>query len=126
MKSYVGMTNCYYCGEASGIVMDNKLRDVFTPNVGVIDMSPCSKCKEYMEKGIILIGIKPPADGEKIEVVNGIPNPYRTGEFLVVTQEGIERMLSGELLEFADKNRFMFMDGELMKEYINRNGEING
>jgi hypothetical protein len=51
----------------------------------VIDKEPCSKCKELMEKGIILISVdsKESPDND---------NPYRTGGWIVVKEEAVRRI----------------------------------
>jgi len=63
-----------------------------------------------MKQGIILISIS--NDTTEKDMQGPIPNPYRTGGWVVVKQNAIEKMLSGSMLEFAIKNKFMFMDDE--------------
>ena len=86
-------------------------------NNKVIDMEPCRKCQEYMRKGIILIeidlekstpdwNIKPP--GEE----HWMPNPYRTGGFFVVTDEGVRHGFPNEYADWLIKHRFGFIDKE--------------
>ena len=109
MKSYVGITQCYYCGGDSKIIMDTKLRDVFEKKVGIISMEPCNQCKEYMEQGIIIIGVKD-------------NTPDRTGQFLVVKDIAIEDLLEeGELLNNILENRFTFMEETVLKEMFGLN-----
>ena len=59
--SHVGMTSCFYCGDASEILLDTRvvngqLRKSLPRECGVINMNPCAKCEGYMQAGIILIG----------------------------------------------------------------------
>jgi len=79
----------------------------------VVNMEPCSKCKEYMKKGIILItideskcsvGWNKPSEGD-------IPNPYRAGGFVVITEKGLRKFVSPpSLLESILKHRWTFID----------------
>lgn len=55
-KSHVGLSSCFYCGGDHMLLLDKRLENTLPRNVGIIDMSPCSECEEYMEKGVILIG----------------------------------------------------------------------
>ena len=120
MKSYVGITQCYYCGGDSEIIMDTKLRDVFEKKVGIISMEPCNQCKEYMEQGIIIIGVKDNTPVEEFK--EEFPNPYRTGQFLVVKDIAIEDLLEeGELLNNILENRFTFMEETVLKEMFGLN-----
>lgn len=123
MLSHVGMANCFYCGEGSKILLDTRLRNKLPMNCGVIDLEPCSKCAEYMKQGIILIGIEPPEDGE-IPLHNGLPNPYRTGQFAVVKESAVVDLIpEGEHLTFTLKNRWVFMAKEVMDIIL---GDKNG
>jgi hypothetical protein len=63
-----------------------------------------------MEAGVILISI---SDDTTAEVMKEkIPNPYRTGGWVVVRQEYVERAFDGPSREFALKHRFMFIADE--------------
>ena len=120
-KSYVGMSNCYFCGKAgSTLLLDKRLRPTLEREVGVIDMEPCSECAGYMKQGIIVMSIADDTTpeemkGEEIEnrfgrvVGRKPPNPYRTGGWAVVKQEAVERFADGEYLKFAVEKRFMFI-----------------
>ncbi len=63
MKDHVALTNCFYCGEGSTILLATTYRgnepvhDMKPFHNKVLDMEPCSKCKGYMKQGIILITI---------------------------------------------------------------------
>ena len=46
MLSHVGIANCFYCGEASQILLDTKLRKKLPMKCGVVNLEPCSKCAE--------------------------------------------------------------------------------
>lgn len=109
-KSHVGMFNCFYCNEPMGVLLDRRLKKSLPMNCGAYDLTPCSKCEEWMKKGIILISI---ADSTTEEDMKGrLPNPYRTGGWAVVKQEVIENLFSGRHLEHALKHRFAFITDE--------------
>lgn len=109
-KSYVGMTNCFFCNEPSMILLDRRLKNTLPRNCGVVDMTPCSKCDGYMQQGVILISISD--DTTKEDMKGPMPNPYRTGGWVVVTREYVERAFSGSMLDFALSNKFMFITDE--------------
>ncbi len=107
---------CFYCGENAGLVIPgaatNGFREAGLTNsdgsmkmdIGVINMEPCSKCKEYMEQGIILISTRDEDSGSK--------NPHRTGGWVVVKEEAMDRLLEGSdpaLLRHLKKARFCFV-----------------
>ena len=77
-------------------------------NIGCIDKEPCSKCKGYMERGIILISV----DEEKSK--GDMENPYRTGGWVVVKEEALKRMIQPqELLDQILKQRVAFLPDEV-------------
>lgn len=106
-KSHVGMAQCFYCGEDSTILLDRRLKKSLPKRVGVIDMEPCSKCASYMELGVILISIA--SDTSEESMKGPIPNPYRTGGWVVVTQDYVERVLDDHSKDFAIQRRFLFV-----------------
>lgn len=94
---------CFFCHEETGeIAMLGRLAgDVQAPHRGVLNHTPCTKCKEYMEQGVILVAVR---DGEIGE------NPYRTGPLAVVTEDGIRRMIADEKLQAQVlKSRFCYV-----------------
>lgn len=106
-KSHVGMFNCYFCGEAAGVLLDRRLQKTLPSDVGVIDTTPCSKCKNLMKKGIILISIKD--DTTEEEMHKKIPNPYRTGGWAVITENAFLRIFDGDMQKWGLKHRFLFI-----------------
>jgi len=107
-KSYVGMTQCFFCQKAKDIIIDTHLRKRFDRYVGVMNMEPCSDCKKFMEQGIILIS----ARDDDIES----KNPFRTGGWVVVTEEVLTRLVTPpELLEKILKTRFCFVPDTVWK-----------
>ena len=82
---------CFLCGKEKGeIALLGASYKGEAPMHMCIDKSPCDKCKEHMKQGIILVGVR---DGEK---KTSPDNPYRTGQFYVITEEAAKRMF-GEI-----------------------------
>lgn len=79
---------CFYCGEDTGeIVIPGMMKgDREAPRRGVWGYEPCPKCKEFMTQGVILIGV----DASK---TTDPKNPYRDGNWCVVTAEAISRIV---------------------------------
>ena len=77
---------------------------------GCIDLTPCEKCKEWMEKGILLMSISNNTTPEEIK--GPLPNPLRTGGWTVVKDEELKPILSQSDYDFAKKSRFMFITDE--------------
>lgn len=105
---YIALTKCFYCGKDDKILINTRFKDISAAHNHVVDMEPCPECKKFMEQGVIIIGVK---NGE-----TDFQNPYRTGEFLVVTDSFIERLVSDEnLKESILKKRVVFMEQKTMK-----------
>jgi len=90
---------CYLCQEPKEVVLFGQLTstavrhfeesgipivDGEAPHKATYDKEPCSKCRELMEQGIILISVR---DEEPSD------NPYRTGGWVVVREEALRRVL---------------------------------
>ena len=125
------ITTCFYCGKDAGIILPGLAGEKMAKQMGhsdgqmpmhcgVIDMTPCSECEDFMKKGVILIGVK---DGEE-----GSDNPYRTGEFFVVKDRFIEDLLENndKLKDTVLKQRFVFMPQAVMEMcgLIDKKGEL--
>lgn len=141
-EDHVALTRCYFCGEGSTILLATRytgqgrdMRPVHSLKPlhdKVIDMEPCSKCAGYMKQGIIILTIDESLSEpgwEKPEPIRykesswgpektrpGIPNPYRTGGFFVVTEDCIRRMIDDKALrEQTLKCRFLFVEHKAAK-----------
>jgi len=124
-KQHVALTRCYFCGESDRILLATRynqkgepLKDLGPMHGKVVDMEPCPQCKEYMEQGVILIGIDD-AKSEPNWFKERIPNPYRTGAWSVIKEEAFDRLpLCGpeadRIKEFAKKQRFMFVEHQVL------------
>lgn len=81
--SYVGLSQCFYCGEAKEVILDRRLKDSL-PHLAVYDYEPCAECAELMRQGIMLLSV---FDNEPAH------NPSRSGKMCVVTEDAIRRMV---------------------------------
>lgn len=95
---------CFYCGkDKNEVILAGKMKDdVEAPKKAVWDRVPCDECKKWMEQGIIIIII----DEDKTEDMD---NPFRTGQFAVVSDEAFTKSFSGEAAELAAKTRYCFI-----------------
>jgi hypothetical protein len=109
-------TRCFFCNETKDVRLIGAAVKPFKEaglcssdgemnhDIGVVDMEPCDKCKEYMKQGIIMVSIR---DGD--EEFN-MQNPYRTGGWIVIKEEAVERMgLPPETSENILRTRFAFV-----------------
>jgi hypothetical protein len=106
---------CFYCGEDDGtVVLAGKMKgDAEAPHKAIWTKEPCPKCKDYMKQGIIFIGVR---DGEAS--LSPGENPYRSGQFLVVKEEAVKRMLeekSPALLADILKQRVAFLEESTLR-----------
>jgi hypothetical protein len=119
----VALTKCYFCGEDDKILLNTRLtahaaKQVRECHQKVVDMDPCPKCRDFMQKGVILIAIdsnkSDPGWNQRPEDSQGnwMPNPYRTGGFAVVRDAAIKRILPKDLADHALRHRFMFIEHE--------------
>ena len=98
---------CFFCGEEKNqIILAGRLQgDVEAPKKKAWDYEPCEKCAEYMKQGVILVEVQDAKVGEDA--------PCRTGAFVVITEEGIRRMIKSPA--FADEilaKRFAYVPTE--------------
>ena len=97
----MGMTQCFFCGEAKEVLLDRRLRKTL-PRMAVYDHEPCDKCKDWMKQGIILISVQQGSDQK---------NPHRTGGWIVVKEDAFKRIFkdSNEAL----RKRIAFVEDEV-------------
>ena len=119
VKSHVGVFNCFYCNQAMGILLDGRLKDSLPCDCGVIGYEPCNKCKEWMEKGILLISVR---DGEPDKVEKErknpfesrwMPNPFRSGGWCVITDEAFTNAFNGPVVKQVLQCRWTFVEDEV-------------
>jgi hypothetical protein len=113
------VTKCFYCNKDSGLALFGQLTPAMkraihktgktthdngaAPHGLVVDMTPCHECEEFMQQGIILISCREPKDKDEEK------NPYRTGGWVVVRDEYIQRVVRGELANHILRARFSFL-----------------
>jgi len=98
---------CFVCGQAHEVILFGRLpEDVEAPREVVVDRRPCSECRKWMAKGIILISVR---DGESGD------NPYRTGGWAVVTEAAILRIFQGSssTVDAVLKSRISFLEDKV-------------
>jgi hypothetical protein len=107
-KDYVGMANCFVCGEVKHLLLDKRLRKSL-PRNAVYDKIPCDKCQEVMKEGVIFVGVR---DGEQDK-----ENPYRTGQIIGVREEAVKKIIKpSKLLDEILKKRVCFIEEAVLKK----------
>ncbi len=107
------MIQCFWCGEASGIAIGQKLVSCdkkWKTNYIFGGYEPCDKCKENREKGFTVVQAqdKPVNEGQP-EIQDGI---YPTGVWIVVKNESLVELLGQETVDLG----MCFMDKEMMEK----------
>lgn len=124
---------CFWCGgQKNEVALLGKLPgDAEAPMSMWIpgDYEPCDICMEKMTLGItIMEAADHPAINENQPSM--VENAYPTGRWMVVTEDGIKKLLSGKLLDHVLKARKTFTDQEtydqLIKIYNYSEEENNG
>jgi hypothetical protein len=125
-KTHVALTKCFFCGKSDKILLASRyyhtkegiepVKDLEPLHNKVVDMDPCPECASWMKKGIILLGFDPKQskpDWNK----DRIPDPYRTGQFTVVTEEAFDNIFhEKDVVDFAKKHRWIFIEEEVLKK----------
>lgn len=99
---------CFYCGEDKNeIVLPGRMKgDREAPRRGVWNHDPCTKCAAFMTQGVICIGV----DESK---TTDHKNPYRDGNWCVMTPEAIARVVKPPtLVDEILRQRCTFIDSE--------------
>jgi hypothetical protein len=80
------ISTCYFCGKEKNelVLLGNSYKEQAPKNL-VINKEPCNTCKDYMNKGTLLISVKDNTDHD---------NPYRTGKLCVITKDAAKRILN--------------------------------
>jgi len=140
-KSFVATTTCWYCTETSDeLLLDTRMRDILTSGL-CYNMNPCGKCKDLMDQGVIFISMRD-GEGELMEeeqkeydrkvltrygaqtenwrrknVRPFIPNPCRTGGWVVLKDEAVKRIVkTASLLEWILRHRFALIEDAAWKQ----------
>ena len=105
-------TRCYYCGKESGQLIDNKFQNILNQETNTFDVEPCIECKDHMKDGIIVITVEDNTSLDEFD--KPIPNPVRTGQFGVVTEDFVKALVTDDdLQEEIIKSRYMFMEDSI-------------
>jgi hypothetical protein len=105
-KLGVAMSLCGYCGEPVGVALGGKAIDKIGHDGAVFSNEPCDTCKHNMEIGIMIVEVQ---DGQE-----GISNPYRTGRYIVITEESFRRIF--KMAKKDKASRFFYMEQSLFEK----------
>jgi hypothetical protein len=104
---------CFFCAKQKNeIILVGRLKgDIEAPQHLVWNNVPCDECKEWMKRGIILISIQDADVGKE--------NPYRTGGWVVVTEEALARIVATKsLLETILRERVVFIPDQVWDQIV--------
>lgn len=127
--------HCYFCQKSMEVILFGRLPgDAEAPRDVTLHMEPCPECKKLMELGILIIGVR---DGELDKIEQALkehqaardewergyhpgrrrfrpflPNPYRTGLWVVAREDAIRRLLARDpqLLAQVLECRWVFVE----------------
>ena len=142
-KSYVGMMQCFYCMEASGVALDMRLRETLPQGPVIYDLEPCSSCAEQMKTHVKLIVVQSSSmpdvqrdfaqwqgrvrmarPGREREAIGPfIPNPYRTGPHGWLSREAVGKVFQNSpdnpgVVELILKQGYSFLDEEAWEALV--------
>lgn len=106
----VALTKCYFCGDSGTVLISQRPTNKFVDEADgkVTDMTPCSRCADFMEQGVIIIAIDEAKSGPNW-FKEKMPNPWRTGGWWVVTDQFVRRVITpNEMADWAIQHRWMF------------------
>jgi len=118
---------CLICGrqhkDDSAILMDTRITTEETARKREAEMSQpsdygdCNECKANKEKGIVLIGFDESKSDFTVKPQGA--GLYRTGQYLVITEEGYKRFpFHQEHIDAGLKHRCMFIPEQLALKII--------
>lgn len=105
-KLGVAMSLCGYCGEPMGVALGGKDVDKIGEKGAVFSGEPCDTCKHNMEIGIMIVETQ---DGQE-----DVSNPYRTGRYIVITEESFRRIF--KMAKKDKTSRFFYMEQSLFEK----------
>lgn len=105
-KLGVAMSLCGYCGEPMGVALGGKDVDKIGEKGAVFSGEPCDTCKHNMEIGIMIVETQ---DGQE-----DVSNPYRTGRYIVITEESFRRVF--KMAKKDKTSRFFYMEQSLFEK----------
>lgn len=84
---------CYFCGKDKEVVLLGYNGGKEAPREAYFDKEPCDKCLGHMEQGIICLSVK-----------DDDPD-YRTGGFVVVKDDALEKIFDSKSFKAAAETR---------------------
>lgn len=109
----ISLLLCGYCGEPITAKQSSGKKAV------EFSVDPCDKCKERMEKGIMIV--------ETLVGESEVKHPKRTGRLIVITEESFKRLF--EMDDKTAEERFFYMESSIFSEVfddaMNQKGEVN-
>ena len=97
---------CYFCGEEKNeLALLGAAYKGEAPKSMIIDREPCEKCRNYMKQGIILMGVRGSEES-------------RTGTFVVIKPEAVERIFIGSALTDILRRRAAFVEEEILQDIM--------
>lgn len=132
-KSYVGMTNCWICGGGADILIDRRVRNTLSRNMGSRPDIICSDCetKAKENEGIWVISIR---DGEEPPTsdLNKDFNPYRTGGLVLIRKTALIRLfrmalnpdVRDKMINMIDKNIYFYLEDKVWDGFGIPRGEV--
>lgn len=115
---------CYYCqNDKNEILLLGQLPGDREAPRGIYDAVPCDECANLMKMGIICISIR---DGETLGNDENLPNPYRTGGWVVVTEAAIKRWLTADTAAHVCRRRCCFIHDTIWDQIGLPRGPVEG
>lgn len=121
---------CFFCGEEKnelallGHIRTKNDSDAEAPPHMLLDYEPCDKCKEQMDKGITLIGVRPePVTDDQPPIGSPGGQPvYPTSSWCVVSEDFIRRNITDDTVvdQILDKRK-SFIEEQIIQEIIKAN-----
>ena len=113
----IAMTQCMWCGEATGIAVGKKLtdcKDKYATKYVFNGYEPCDKCKEQWNKGFVFIEAQnePMVEGQP-EIQDGV---YPTGNIWVVANESARKMFNEDVVDKMLNYGKCFIDNAIAKK----------
>lgn len=106
---------CFFCGEHTGeIGLLGKIKgDAEAPKESVLSYEPCDNCKALMEQGITLIAVREDTDGRPPIASDENGTYYPTGDFMVLTEHGVNACFTEDAAKSLLKSRKGFVPEEV-------------
>lgn len=111
---------CFFCGEQKNqVILAGYIKgDRQAPQGAVWDHEPCDQCVEHMELGVVLVSVDEARSPDK-------DNPWRTGGWVVVSEDFIRRVVTpSKLADALIEGRFGFVPDQVWDAIGLPRGEV--